>query len=77
MTPALIAIDATALDALVSEVRALRQEIQAVRVSPQPEWFTVAEAAARLSVSTATIRRKVASGEYEAKGSGKGRLVRL
>ncbi|MGH1412851.1 MAG: helix-turn-helix domain-containing protein [Pelagimonas sp.] len=77
MTAQLIAVDAGALDELLSEVKALRLEVKAVRMTPQNDWLTIPQAAAQLEVSEATVRRRAASGEIEAKGSGKMRLVRL
>ncbi|MBO9467036.1 helix-turn-helix domain-containing protein [Tropicibacter sp. R15_0] len=77
MANQLIAVDAGALDALVAEVKALRQEVQAARITPENEWITIPKAAQRLEVSESTIRRRIGSGEIEAKGSGKMRLVRL
>jgi len=73
----LIAIDPSALDALFAEVRALREEISAVRIAPQPEWVTIPEAARQLGVSPDTIRRRIRTGELKARGRGKTRQVRL
>jgi excisionase family DNA binding protein len=74
--PTLIAVDPAALEAVTAELRALRAEVAALR-EPQDEWLTIQQAAARLECSADTIRRRIASGEIEARGSGKTRRVRL
>jgi len=74
--PTLIAVDAAALEAVTAELRALRAEVAALREPPN-EWLTIQQAAARLECSADTIRRRIASGEIEARGSGKTRRVRL
>ncbi len=73
----LIAVDAGALDALLAEVRALRQEIQAVRVQPQPQWLPVKEYAAHVGRSVATINRWIAQGKVQVKTVGHMRMVKL
>lgn len=65
------------IDALAAEIRAMRMELQSVRTTKEPEWMLVADAARRLKVSPATIRRRIASGEMQARGSGKTREVRI
>jgi len=74
--PTLIAVDPAALEAMTAELRALRAEVAALR-APQDEWLTIQQAAAELQCSPDTIRRRIASGELEARGSGKTRRVRL
>ncbi|WP_414897683.1 helix-turn-helix domain-containing protein [Rhodovulum sp. YEN HP10] len=68
----LIAVDAAAL----AEVLARLDRIEA-KIAPPPQWLTVHEAAARLGCTASTIRRKIAAGEIEARGSGRARMVRL
>lgn len=46
-------------------------------VNPPKVWLSVAEAAAVKHVSQATIRRKIAAGQYEVRGTGKTREVKL
>ena len=72
----LIAVDPAALEAVTAELRALREEVAALR-APPGEWVTLQQAAARLDCSAMTIRRRIASGELQARGSGKTRQVRL
>lgn len=77
MTPQLIAIDPTALESLRREIARLHARLDAVTITPRPEWVTVKDAATALDVTPDTIRRKIKSGELQAKGTGKGRMVRL
>lgn len=63
------------LDALREEIAALHEKLDAL--TAKPEWVRVPEAARRLGVSPDTVRRRIASGEIEARGSGKLREVRL
>jgi len=77
MSQSLIAVDPERLDRLEAELRALREQLQGATIVPRPEWLTVAQAADALNVSGETIRRRIASGELEAKGSGKTRRVRF
>ncbi|WP_051539453.1 helix-turn-helix domain-containing protein [Sulfitobacter sp. 20_GPM-1509m] len=63
----LIAIDATALDALLSEIARLHQRFDAVEMTPRPEWVTIPDAAEALGVSTDTIRRYIRQGSMEAR----------
>lgn len=65
------------LTALTAEVRALRQAIDRATIKPQPEWLSISKAAAALGVSTATVRRRIESGELQARGSGKMRVVKV
>jgi len=74
--PTLIAVDPAALEAVTAELRALRAEVAALH-EPRNEWLTIPQAATRLECSTDTIRRRIASGEIEARGIGKTRRVRL
>ena len=76
MPPQLIAIDPDALATLTAEVRALRDELSAVRVAPQPKWLTVREYADMVGRSVSTVNRWIADGSIEARFSGKVRLVK-
>ena len=77
MMVTMIAVDETEFRALISEVRALRERLDGATITPRPEWLTIAQAAEALGVSRDTIRRRINSGELEARGSGKTRRVRL
>ena len=46
-------------------------------ITPRDPWLTVPEAANKLSCSAETIRRKIRTGQLEAKGSGATRKVKL
>lgn len=76
MTPDQIATKGD-IATLADEVRALRAEIAAVRLQPAPEWLTVPEAARVIGVTTSTIRRKIASGELQSRGTGKTKMVKI
>lgn len=71
--------DALATKADIDRVEAmLRTVMQRLdQVAPPEVWFGINAAAERLRVSPSTIRRKIASGEIEARGVGKTRQVRL
>jgi excisionase family DNA binding protein len=77
MTPQLIAIDATALQDLLAEVRELKAIVQDAKIQPEPNWLTIKEYAARVGKSESTVNRWIASGEIEAKTEGKTRMVRV
>lgn len=47
------------------------------RLNPPQEWLSVTDAAAKLGCTESTVRRKIAAGEVEARGTGKTRRVRL
>lgn len=70
-------IDIPELKLVMAELRTIRQMLEGATVTPAPQWMTIAEACSALGVSRATVHRKIASGELEAKGSGKTRMVRL
>lgn len=63
--------------ALASEVRQLRETVERATITPAPIWITIPEAAVALGCSVATVRRRIDSGEIEARGTGKLRRVRL
>lgn len=63
---------ARAVEPLVREVQTLREKI-----APQKEWVSIKEAARIKSVSQDTIRRHIAAGRIEARGTGKMKEVRL
>jgi len=77
MTQQLIAIDADALDALLGEVRAIRERLDAVEMQPRPEWLTVAEYADHVGKSKDTVTRWIRSGRVASKHEGNVRMVRL
>lgn len=49
---------------------------QLLSVEPQDEWMTIDQICVSEGVSPATIRRRVKTGEVEAKGRGKMRRFR-
>lgn len=62
-----------------AEWRELKDRLARIeeRLSPPKEWWSIPEAATRLGCTESTVRRKIARGEIEAKGTGKTRRVRL
>ena len=62
---------------LLDAIQDLKQQLLTVTVAPTPEWLRVCEAARVAGVSESTIRRKIVSGELQARGSGKMREVKL
>lgn len=73
----LIAIDAQALQTLIEKVSRLETLITEGSFEPRQEWLSIPDAARHLKCDPSTIRRKIASGELKAKGSGKSRRVKL
>lgn len=62
---------------MMQEISAIKIALARATIQPAPEWVLVPDAARELRITAGTIRRKIASGELPAKGSGKGRLVKL
>lgn len=58
-----------------AELRAIRERLDVL--APPPEWVSVAEYAAREGVTKQTVYRWIASGEIQARGSGKSRKVKV
>jgi excisionase family DNA binding protein len=77
MTQQLIAVDAHALDQVLDRLASLEQKIANATVTPNSEWLSIPQAATQLGCSESTIRRKIDTGEFVAKGSGKSRRVKL
>jgi len=46
-------------------------------ITPRDPWSTIPEAAERLGVSEATIRRRIVDGTLQAEGSGRLRRVKV
>lgn len=72
-------IDAAITEAVAKAVAPLEREIREMRamIDPPKVWGTVAEAADHYGRSKSTIRRRIADGRLESKGSGALRRVRL
>ncbi|MEH6737278.1 MAG: helix-turn-helix domain-containing protein [Sulfitobacter sp.] len=73
----LIAIEATALDAILKRLDRIDHKLEGATIVPRAEWLTVKDAAQTLGVKPDTIRRKAKSGEIQARGTGKCRMVKL
>lgn len=66
----------TLLD-IKSEISEIKILLARATIQQAPDWVPVREAARIKGVTTGTIRRKINSGELQAKGSGPSRLVKL
>jgi hypothetical protein len=73
----LIAIDANALADLRQEVSRLHKRLDAVQMTPRPEWVTVAEFAEIIGKSRRTVLRRIQEGELESKNIAGARMVRV
>ncbi|WP_171181012.1 hypothetical protein [Ruegeria sp. HKCCD8929] len=73
----LIAVDAEALLVLVLELRALKDEVRAARIQPDPKWLTINDYAEHVDRSVATVNRWISAGKVECKTFGQTRMVRL
>lgn len=62
---------------LERRIEALARALEGAKIVPRPEWLSIADAAQAEGVTPATIRRWIAEGRIEAKGSGKARRVRV
>lgn len=72
----IIEVDAIELAELRDEIRALREEIRLVRMTPMPAWITAKEYAERAGVTTRTVRNWINSGQLETYRHGKTVMVR-
>lgn len=66
----------TLLD-LMAGISEIKIMLARATIQQAPDWVPVREAARIKGVTTGTIRRWIKSGEYQARGRGKGRLVKL
>lgn len=73
----LIAVDADALKELLDRVARVENLLSGSQVSRREDWISIPDAARVLKCDPSTIRRKINSGELQAKGSGKSRRVKL
>ena len=72
-------IDTAIQEAVQRAVAPLVREIQELskRIAPPAEWRSLPDAADHYGVTPGTVRRWIAEGRIEAKGSGKARKVRV
>jgi len=75
--PQFIAIDPSALDALRSEIARIHARLDAVAMTPAPEWVTVDQFADMIGKSRRTVLRRIDAGEIEARQIGGERMVRV
>jgi excisionase family DNA binding protein len=76
MSPDQIATKAD-VDAVMKALSEVKQLLANVAISQPDEWLSIPQAAAHLGCSESTIRRKIDTGEFVAKGAGKSRRVKL
>lgn len=60
-----IAVDATALEAMQTELQEIKRLLQASQITPPAKWITVSEYAAKVGRSEATVRRWIREGQLE------------
>lgn len=77
MQPTLIAVDPVAIENLTAEIRRLHQRLDAVEMTPRPDWVTVKEYAAHIGRSLRTVARRIDAGELEIRNECGVRMVRL
>jgi hypothetical protein len=77
MQQTLIAVDPDALDRLFSEITRLHKRLDAVQMTPTPEWLTIPEYAAHVGKTQRTIRNWKDEGSIQTKVEGKTTLVRV
>lgn len=70
-------VPAAGIKALRAEIRELRETLEGCRIAPAPAWVGIKAAAEALHCHPATIRRHIAEGRLEARGSGRKRQVRI
>ena len=70
-------IDAETLARIERKLDLLNARMERNTLIPAPEWCSITEAAKRLGVSPATIRRKIAAGQLDSRGTGKTKQVHL
>jgi len=72
----MVAIDPHALEALRSEMAALRAEGRAARITSLPEWIDAGEYARQLGVTRRTVMNRIAAGEIDSRRVGSKTQVR-
>lgn len=72
----MIEVDAVELVELRDEIRALREELRSVRITPLPEWIPAKEYAERVGVTPRTVRNWIKSGQIETYRHGSKVMVR-
>ena len=65
------------LDAMMEELKRLHRRLDAVEMTPKPEWVTVNEYAVLKNVSRRTVIRKIEAGKVEAQDIDGYRMIRV
>lgn len=72
----LIAVEADALDAILKRLDHIDIKLERATIAPRTDWLTIKHAAETLGVTPDTVRRKAKSGEIQARGTGKCRMLK-
>jgi len=75
--PQFVALPAEQFMQMMRDISEIKQGLTRATVTPAPAWVTVTEAARILGVTPGTVRRKIDKGEFEARGKGKARQIKL
>lgn len=73
----LIAIDADALESLRLEVSRLHKRLDAVQMTPKPQWLPIPAYAAHVGRTMRTVRNWINDGSVESKREGAVTLVKV
>lgn len=65
------------LDAVMEELKRLHRRLDAVEMTPKPEWVTVNEYASLKNVSRRTVIRKIEAGKVDAQDIDGYRMIRV
>lgn len=73
---AMIAVDAAALDAVLSRLERMEQKIDQL-ADPPPDWLSIKDYADHIGRSTKTVRNWIASGKVKAETRGAVRGIKI
>ena len=65
------------LDAVMEELKRLHRRLDAVEMTPKPEWVTVNKYASLKNVSRRTVIRKIEAGKVDAQDIDGYRMIRV
>lgn len=72
----MIAVDPDALAELHAKMDALNAKLDAVRMTPEPEWLPAADYAKQAGVTRRTVMNWIAAGRIESSRHGRTVMVR-
>jgi excisionase family DNA binding protein len=70
-------VQADQLDMMMEELKRLHRRLDAVELTPKPEWLTVIEYAKLIGKGERTVIRMIQSGKLEIKHTGGIRLIHV